>query len=83
MKKFDKVLQGETVKSMTDQFRGYLPPDLRSAFDDLVELRSELVTMQNNLIDDKKNLSRYDKTFGRLCAYFKANPMIEKIESEV
>jgi hypothetical protein len=83
MKKIDKVLQGETVKYVTDQFRGYLPPDLRSPFDDLMELRSELIPLQNNLVDNKKNLQRYDKAFSRLCVFFKANPLIESSKSDV
>lgn len=70
MKKFDKFLQGEAVGNFTLKFRGYLPTELRSGFDDLLELRTELVTLQKNLIDDKKNLQRYNKAFGKLCAFF-------------
>jgi hypothetical protein len=83
MKKIDKFLQGETVKYLSDEFRGYLPPDLRRPFDDLMELKAELIPLQRDIITDKRNKARYEKTFMRLCDFFKANPLIEKRETDV
>jgi hypothetical protein len=82
MKKIDKFLQSETVKDCTGTFRGYLPPDLRKPFDDLMELRECILPIQRDLVTDKKNLQHYSKAFSRLCVFFKDNPLIEPDESQ-
>lgn len=81
MKKIDQFLMGETVRDCTERFKAYLPPDLRPRLDDLVELVSDLESVNETTMTDK-GMRCYEKAFARLATYYKNNPVVELAERE-